>query len=140
MVFKVPQFIEVEDKIFGPLTFKQFVYLVGGAGAAFLFWTFLPHFIAIFPIAFFAGLALALAFYKVNNRPFVILLEAYVSYYLNGKLYLWRKDQKPKVPAKGGSAYGGKIKDRPNIAVPVLSGDKLRDLAWSLDVNENVQS
>ena len=32
MQFKVPQFIDVEDKLFGPVTFKEFVYLAGGAG------------------------------------------------------------------------------------------------------------
>jgi|SRR3989344_3666620 len=136
MIFKVPQFIEVEDKIFGPLTFKQFVYLVGGAAAAFIFWTFLPHFIAIFPIALFAGLALALAFYKVNNRPFVILLEAFIQYHLAGKLYLWRKQtQSAKRKVQDQNA---EIKERPAINVPVLTGSKLRDLAWSLDVNDTV--
>ena len=32
MMFSVPQFIDVEDKIIGPLTLKQFIYLAGGAG------------------------------------------------------------------------------------------------------------
>ncbi|TSC61742.1 MAG: SsrA-binding protein, partial [Parcubacteria group bacterium Athens0416_74] len=32
MQFQVPQFIEVEDKIVGPLTFKQFVFIAGGLG------------------------------------------------------------------------------------------------------------
>jgi len=32
MRFEVPQFIEVEDKIFGPFTWKQFIYLMGGEG------------------------------------------------------------------------------------------------------------
>src|SRR3989344_3698354 len=117
MVFKVPQYIEVEDKIFGPLTFKQFVYLVGGAGASFVFWTFLPHFIAIFPIAVFAGLALALAFYKVNNRPFVILLQAFIQYQLNGKLYLWKKQTKPQTPK-----VQSPIKERTGTGVPMLTG------------------
>ncbi|NCT02072.1 PrgI family protein, partial [Candidatus Parcubacteria bacterium] len=34
MRFEVPQFIEVEDKIFGPLTWRQFLYLSGGLGMA----------------------------------------------------------------------------------------------------------
>jgi hypothetical protein len=34
MRFLVPQFIEVEDKLFGPLSFRQFVYLVGSIGFA----------------------------------------------------------------------------------------------------------
>jgi hypothetical protein len=29
MQFRVPQFIDIEDKLFGPLTFKQFIYLAG---------------------------------------------------------------------------------------------------------------
>lgn len=135
MIFKVPQFIEVEDKIFGPLTFKQFVYLVGGAGACFLLWTFLPHLLALPLILPVAGLALALAFYKVNNRPFVVLLEAYFHYALGSKLYLWRKS--PKQTGASG-LKPTPIKDRPGLNVPVLTGSKLRDLAWSLDVNENV--
>lgn len=36
MQFQVPQFIEVEDKIFGPLTFKQFVYIAGGVALMYL--------------------------------------------------------------------------------------------------------
>ena len=40
MRFEVPQFIEIEDKIFGPFTWKQFVYLGGGIGlAAVIFFT-----------------------------------------------------------------------------------------------------
>ena len=35
MRFQVPQFIEIESKIFGPLTFKQFIYLAGGGGRNF---------------------------------------------------------------------------------------------------------
>ena len=75
MRFQVPQFIEVEDKVVGPLTLKQFMYLAGGAGMAFVAYRFLPLFIAIFVIPAIAGLSLALAFYKVNNKPFVDLLE-----------------------------------------------------------------
>ena len=47
MQFQVPQFIEVEDKIFGPLTFKQFVYVLGGAGACYLLWRVLPIYAAV---------------------------------------------------------------------------------------------
>jgi hypothetical protein len=48
MRFQVPQFIEVEDKIFGPLTVKQFIYLAGGAGLVFILYHFLPTWISIF--------------------------------------------------------------------------------------------
>ena len=87
MVYKVPQFIEVEDKIFGPLTFKQFIYLAGGAGACFMIWTFVPKLIAFFLIIPVGAFAIALAFYKVNNRPFVILVESFMRYQLGTRIH-----------------------------------------------------
>ncbi len=91
MRFEVPQFIEIEDKIFGPFTWKQFVYLAGGVGVAAV--TFLA-----FPLFFFvliglpsAGIAFLLAFYPVNNRPFSIFLESIISFYKSNRIYYWRK-------------------------------------------------
>lgn len=132
--YKVPQFIEVEDKIFGPLTFKQFLYLIGGAGACFVIWTFVPHIIAFFLVIPVAAFSVALAWYKINNRPFVVVVEAYVKYILAGRLYLWHKDGpkpstevKPRVP-----------RQTPSLGLPQVSGSKLKDLSWNLDVNENL--
>jgi PrgI family protein len=93
MQFEVPQFIEIEDKIFGPLSWRQFLYLGGGiGGAAAIFLTLgLVVFVLIgLPLAI---LAAALAFYPVNNRPFSYFLEALVNYLKGNKLYLWRRNQ-----------------------------------------------
>ncbi len=91
MRFEVPQFIEIEDKIFGPLTWKQFVYVAGGAGLVAVLFFFTPFIVFIIlgmPIAAFTFL---LTFYPVNNRPFSLFLESAVRYFKNSKLYLWRK-------------------------------------------------
>jgi len=91
MRFEVPQFIEIEDKIFGPFTWRQFVYLGGGIGAAVVMFLVLPTILAIIlgiPLALLAG---ALAFYPINNRPFSYFLEAVYNYFVNEKLYLWRR-------------------------------------------------
>ena len=135
MQFQVPQFIEVEDKIFGPLTFKQFVYLIGGAGISFVLYVSLPFFFAALLILPVAGFSLALAFYKVNNRPFVSVVESALGYALKNKLYVWKKTaNKPSV--KKGEAQ----KPIPlNLQLPKLSDSKLKDLSWSLDVHQNVQ-
>ena len=132
MVYKVPQFIEVEDKIFGPLTFKQFIYLAGGAGACFMIWTFVPKLIAFFLIIPVGAFAIALAFYKVNNRPFVILVESFMRYQLGGRLYLWHKNT-PKAAASKSIDNKGVP-----ILMPKLSKSRLTELAWSLDVNEKI--
>lgn len=93
MRFEVPQFIEIEDKIFGPFTWKQFVYLGGGVGlAAVLFFT-TPFIVFVLFGAPIAGLAALLAFYPVNNRPFSNFLEAMVYFYKNSRVYHWRKKE-----------------------------------------------
>ena len=94
--FHVPQFIEVEDKIFGPFTLKQFIYIIGGAGIIFVLYAFLKNFLPLFiifiivaPIGAFFG---ALAFYKVNSQPFIKIVENALAHYSSGRLYIWKKD------------------------------------------------
>ncbi len=133
MRFQVPQFIEVEDKIFGPLTWKQFVYLLGGAGLSFLIYKLIGNLIisAIF-IMPVIGFALALAFYRINNKPFINVVESAFNYYLGGKLYIWKKVQKPIIPKEVAVAQ-----TTPDFYVPKLSDSKLKDLTWSLDIKQS---
>ncbi len=100
MRFEVPQFIEVEDKIFGPFTWKQFVYLAGGAGAAVILFFSLPLF--LFALIGIPVMALAgfLAFHQVNNRPFSIFLESFVQFATGDKLYIWRKKTPQEIVIK----------------------------------------
>src|SRR3989344_7648513 len=98
MQFQVPQFIEVEDKIFGPLTFKQFVYVAGGAGAAYLFWRVLPFFFSVPLILGIGALAASLAFFKYNGRPFIVAMEHAFYYLIRTKLYLWNNAEKTANP------------------------------------------
>jgi len=41
MQFNVPQFIETEDKLIGPFTLKQFLYLAAGGALLVFAWYFL---------------------------------------------------------------------------------------------------
>jgi hypothetical protein len=105
MRFEVPQFIEVEDKIFGPLTWRQFAYLGGGLGIAAALFLSMPIIIFLIfglPIAL---LGAALSFYPVNNRAFSFFLESFLSYLAGPKLYLWRRKEEAvyKEPALGGN-------------------------------------
>ena len=88
MKFQVPQFIEIEDKIFGPLTFKQFIYIAGAAGICAILFTLLPKFLAILFSIPVAALGVSLAFYKVNERPFALLIEDFLKFHIGGKLYI----------------------------------------------------
>jgi hypothetical protein len=130
MRFQTPQFIEVEDKIFGPLTLKQFIYLAGSAGATFLLYRTLPFFLAALLILPIAGLGLMLAFYKINNKPFIFILEAAFKYLMSRRLYVWRKE----IKKTGRKKAGGEKDKSAELYVPKLSDSKLKDLAWSLDI------
>lgn len=130
MQYQVPQFIEIEDKVIGPLTFKQFVYVLGGGGISFALYVWLPFLLALPLIGLALGTAATFAFYKVNNKPFVYILESALKYVIGSKLYIWKKETKKP-----------KAKEEENIAsetlyVPTLSESKLNDIAWSLDVHE----
>lgn len=134
MRFQVPQFIEVEDKIFGPLTFKQFIYLGGGVGISAVLFILLPKFLALLisvPIVIFAA---ALAFYKINEKPFIDTVEAFVKYTLGSKLYIWKREEKKAVP-KTISERGQT--EAAEVYVPKLSQSKLKDLTWQLDIKEH---
>ena len=133
MLFQVPQFIEVEDKIIGPFTFKQFVYLAGGAGISFVLFKALPLFISVFLIVPVALLSLALAFYKINDQPFIQVLESVLKYSLGKKLYVWEKS-----PPKKAAAAKEAEEDVSGLLVPRVSEGKLKDIAWSLGVEESI--
>ncbi|MFA5778014.1 MAG: PrgI family protein [Candidatus Paceibacterota bacterium] len=129
MQFKVPQFLEIEDKIFGPFTFREFVYLAGGAGLCFTIYKLLGLALSIIPILVVAGIALALTFYRPNNKPFLNMVESGFKYFTQSKLYIWKKEKNKKThnqlqsTDKTSEKFGSR-----------LSSSKLKDLAWSLNV------
>lgn len=132
MQFKVPQFIDIEDKLFGPFTFRQFAYLVGGGGMIFVAYRLLPFFVAIFIIIPVAALTGLLVFYKINNKPFIYYLQAGINYALGSKLYVWKQrlvkhsdkhDEDVNIPQKVS-------------IVPMTSNNTLKDISWNLDVQD----
>lgn len=133
MRFLVPQFIEVEDKLFGPLSFKQFVYLVGSIGFAGAIYATYGIFLSILLGGPIVALGLALAFYRINDRPFIFVLQSIVNYTLHHKLYLWKKEVKqaqPTTVAAPDQTLRG--------YAPRISESKLKELAWSLDIKESL--
>lgn len=133
MRFQVPQFIEVEDKIFGPLTLKQFIYLAGGGAAAFLLFNYLPMVLSVFLIVPVVAFAIALAFYKINNKPFIYAVEAAFKYIVGSKLYLWKKVPK-EITRKAKQAEAPSS----SVYIPRLSDSKLKDMTWTLDIDQTI--
>lgn len=96
--YQVPQFVDVEDKIFGPLTAKQFLMFVVNALIVAAFYVAFPLPVTVIlgiPVTIFF---LLLAFLKVNGRSFVWFLYAVAHYLLTRKLFIWeRRGETPRV-------------------------------------------
>jgi hypothetical protein len=92
-VYKVPQDVEADDKLIGPFSFRQFVYLIIVAIAIAIAWGLFQLFpllaILPLPIVFLFG-ALALPLRK--DQPMEIYLAAVVSFYLKPRKRLWQAD------------------------------------------------
>ena len=92
-VYKVPQDVEAEDKLLGPFSFRQFVFLIiaviGIAIAYGLSTILLPLAIIPVPIILFFG-ALALPLKK--DQPMEVYLAAVISFMLKPKKRLWQPD------------------------------------------------
>jgi hypothetical protein len=107
----------------------------GGAGLCFILYKLLGIFIGMVPMLAVAGLSLALTFYKPNNKPFVDMLEASFKYFTQDKLYIWKRHELRK--GNTGSKDQNLVEinsNKNNYEKSRLTGNKLRDLAWSLDV------
>lgn len=109
MEYIVPQFIERESRIFGPFTFKQFVYIgIAGGISIFLYFTLpFPLFLVI-AIVLMGG-AFALAFLKRGGFSLPKLIQNFFAFLTKPKIYLWRKKtippkiwKKPEEPKEEG--------------------------------------
>jgi len=88
--FQVPQFIETEDKIVGPLTLKQFGY-VGTAGfIIFLLYFVLSPLLWFLVAGIFAAIAVGFAFGKVNGRPIIAFVAAFIDSVWKPKVYVFK--------------------------------------------------
>jgi len=122
MRFRVPKYIDVEDKIFGPLTFKQFVYLAGGAGACVIALWLIPSFLLALPVmGVITAFSLSLAFWNFNGKPFIHIVQAVFSYLISTRTYVWKRreheDKSQKQLKKELEQIGQSITDSDNDTI-----------------------
>ena len=95
MRFKVPQFIDIEDKSIGPLTWSQLGWCAGAVGCLYLGFRFIDSRIIAFLVSMIpVSLFLSLAFIKINNRPFLEVGMNALIYFFNNNLYIWQQNKK----------------------------------------------
>ncbi len=90
MQFQVPQFIETEDKLIGPLTLRQFIYVaIAGMISVMLYFsvqTWLWFILSIIVV----GASIALAFVKINGQPLAKIASAAAIFYWKPHTYVWQ--------------------------------------------------
>lgn len=133
MQFQVPQFIDIEDRIIGPLTLKQFLYLAGAGGVLFILFMLLESFLFIFVAPPIAGVALALAFVKVNGRDFLFYLASLINFFTKPRLYLWQRIPRETMPQKETRVKKTTVIGEGEASRPIVE-KKLQQIAWQLDV------
>jgi hypothetical protein len=96
--FQVPQFIETETKLIGPLTLRQFLFVAGGVAMTAMAYVILPTFFffiaALLILAFFG----TLAFIKIDGQPALNYFAYLLSYILSPKRYIYQiKQEKDQI-------------------------------------------
>ncbi len=130
MQFSVPQFTEVEDKIIGPLTIKQFGIIFGGGVFVFIAFTLTKSMAVLIISGLFFGLpTLGLAFGKLNGRPIYNMLGNLLAFITSPKVLIFHKqgvlasDNKQK-----DEALGAKTAADVNMSTAATSRQRLTEV------------
>ena len=132
MRFKVPQNIDIEDRILGPLTMVQFIYAVIGGGACYTIFMSIPapfSYFLMVPVALFV---IGLIFVKINERPFLAFLVAMIEFLSTPKQRVWKHVDMPDL---GIQVYQVKKDNGPVVQSKHLSREQISAIAKRLDNN-----
>lgn len=93
MQFPVPQFTDVEDKIIGPLSVKQFGILFGAGVVVFLPYSVTKSVVVLIVFGALVGLpAIFLAFGSINGRPMYKSIGYFLEYTFSPKVLVFHKE------------------------------------------------
>lgn len=135
MQFQVPQFINIEDKIIGPLTLKQFLYILFGGIALFILYNLVNLFVFILLAIPIAALVYALAFIKIHKQPFINVIKNFLGFLKKPDFYVWKK---PTIKTKAQEKQIPKIiKTVPTEKkIKLKAKKKLQELGWRVEVEK----
>ncbi|MBI2013463.1 MAG: PrgI family protein [Candidatus Colwellbacteria bacterium] len=105
--FQVPQFIETEDKIFGPFTLKQFLYIAAAGFLSFVFFFIVELWLWFLITVVLGAAASALAFVKIHGRSAITVAFSAFKYIWSPRLYIF----KTKTPAPEQKIPGGALRN-----------------------------
>lgn len=129
MLFNVPQFTDIEDKIVGPLTAKQLGWLAAG-GVVLLFTWNLLDLQAFIISAIITGIIFgSLAFYRPYNQPLIKFIFSSTIFVVRPKVYIWRRIFDDSMTQKKPVAK----KATPKITPKKANQEKIKEISQILD-------
>jgi hypothetical protein len=141
MRFTVPQFIEREAKIIGPLTFKQFTYIGLGVVICFITYQIANFYVFIASCIIFGGGGLALAFLQVNGRSLPLALNNLLKFNTAPKIYIWKKRDVPirvlkkeKIPT-----LSSRNKEKEELPLKIAEKSQLKRLKTNIEVSKDLK-
>ena len=96
MQFQVPQFADVEDKIVGPLSLKQFLYIGSAVGLSLLLFFIVKLWLWIILSIFIISGAAALSMVKINGQPLIKIAFSALQFYWRPQTYVWQSEARKK--------------------------------------------
>ncbi len=121
MQFTVPQFIEHEIKIVGPLTFKQFIFFFIAGATCFILYFIAPFSVFLTACLVLGGGAVVLAFLRIGGRPVPTILGNFLKFSVSPKMFIWRKTEAPIMIFK---KEGIKEKEEAKAELPLKIAEK----------------
>ncbi len=91
--YQVPQFIDVEDRIFSFITLKQFLIMLIPLGVFILFYFISEMWLAIIVTLPVLIVSAVFAFVKPNGMSFSRFFKAFLDYNLKPRLYVWKQEE-----------------------------------------------
>lgn len=141
--FTVPQFIDVEDKIIGPITTRQFVVLLGAFLLLALLYQLLSFHIFLFFAIIIIVVSLTFAFARINGRPFHYFAENFVRTALRPNLRVWNQGENIFFKEEGESSKdkiketGKDIEKHTSVAKQSIQKSRLNELSLMVDTRGN---
>ena len=109
MLFNVPQFIDIEDKIVGPLTAKQLGWLALGSVIVLILYGLLDKSAFVFSALIVAIIFGGLAFYRPYNQPLIKFISSSILFVTRPKMYIWKREAEKVAKKETGSQSAAKI-------------------------------
>lgn len=135
MRYQVPQFVDIEDKIVGPFTLKQFLTYLGGI------FVLIPLYLQ-FDLSLFItlaipviGIAVLFAQFRLHGKSLFEVIGNAVGFSMRGQYFTWQRSAQLKPLKISGPEYGTFAPEGP-VQVPNTS--MLRDRAQALETDGHI--